>query len=67
MAKELKESTLSFGLLFLGLFLITCKLFYFSAEGILFGFGDNKMSQLGQGHQKPIMPKPVQVQDTNLI
>lgn len=25
------------------------------------------MSQLGQGHQKPIMPKPVQVQDTHLI
>jgi len=32
-----------------------------TAEGILFGFGDNKMSQLGQGHQKPVMPKPVQI------
>ena len=34
---------------------------FFLAEGVLFGFGDNKMSQLGQGHQKPVMPKPVQV------
>lgn len=34
---------------------------FFLAEGILFGFGDNKSAQLGQGHQKPIMAKPVQV------
>lgn len=32
------------------------------AEGILFGFGGNKMAQLGQGHQKPVVAKPVQVQ-----
>ena len=32
-----------------------------SAEGILFGFGGNKMAQLGQGHQKPVVAKPVQV------
>ena len=38
-----------------------------SAEGILFGFGDNKMSQLGQGHQKPVVPKPVQVNDTIML
>jgi len=31
------------------------------AEGILFGFGGNKMAQLGQGHQKPVVAKPVQV------
>ena len=33
----------------------------FLAEGILFGFGGNKMAQLGQGHQKPVVAKPVQV------
>lgn len=32
-----------------------------TAEGILFGFGDNKSAQLGQGHQKALMPKPVQI------
>ena len=34
---------------------------FHTAEGILFGFGDNKSAQLGQGHQKALMPKPVQV------
>ncbi|KAJ7393514.1 Protein rcc2 [Desmophyllum pertusum] len=32
-----------------------------TAEGILFGFGGNKMAQLGQGHQKPVVAKPVQI------
>lgn len=32
-----------------------------SDEGILFGFGDNKSAQLGQGHQKAVVTKPVQI------
>lgn len=36
-----------------------------TAEGILFGFGGNKMAQLGQGHQKPVVAKPVQIVHPN--
>ena len=35
--------------------------FFYTDEGILFGFGDNKSAQLGQGHQKAVVTKPVQV------
>ena len=38
------------------------KLLLLTDEGLLFGFGENKMAQLGQGHQKPLLAKPVQVQ-----
>lgn len=30
-------------------------------EGLLFGFGENKMAQLGQGHQKASITRPVQI------
>ncbi|XP_031554442.1 protein RCC2-like [Actinia tenebrosa] len=34
-------------------------------DGRVFGFGENKLAQLGQGHQKAVLPHPMQVMHPN--